>query len=169
MTDVTWRLFEDRDMLFAYELAAAVDPRWWRFSRVGLHPHSVIETAGSLSAAVVVEDASRPIAIAVLADTGAAGTGTLEYFALPGAETAARALAPEIVAAAFTGAPIRRLYHERFANDPDVLGEVGTWFEVEVTFPEFALVDGTHEDRTVAVLTRDRFEEWQRRDAGGDR
>lgn len=160
----SWRLFVPADVPFIYQLVAAVDPRWWRFSRHGLEPSRLLEIAEGLAAGVVVVDENgRPVACAVLADAGSAGTGTLEFYALPDphAQAIAARFAPELVAAAFAGAPIRRLYHERFENDPDLLGEISTLFEVEVTFPDFALVDGGYESRTTSVTTPERLAAWQ--------
>ncbi|MEI8238408.1 MAG: hypothetical protein WCI22_03225, partial [Actinomycetota bacterium] len=74
-------------------------------------------------------------------------------------QSLARRFAPEIVAAAFAGAPVRRLYRERFDGDADVYGVVNEWFETEVVFPTYALVDGRHESRTIDVLTAARFAE----------
>lgn len=87
------------------------------------------------------------------------GTGMFEYFALPTAhaEALARQFAPDLLAAAFTGADIQRLYYERFENDADVFGDMSALFEVEVTYPEFAMIGGRYENRTTSVLTRERF------------
>lgn len=167
-----WRLADAADIPFVYDLVAAVDPRWWRFSRKGLEPSALLATAGFIAAGAIVLDATeRPVACAVLADASPTGTGTLDYFALPTdeAQALARHFAPEIVAAAFAGAPVRRLQHERFEGDADVLGDVAPLFETEVVFPEFALVDGRYEARTIAVLTADRFAAWQAAGSDGAR
>lgn len=157
----TWRMAVADDSLFAYELATALDPRWWRFSRHGLHPHTAMEVASGIAAgATVLDGDGRPVALAVLVETGTTGTGTFEYYALPGTEETARRMAPDLVAAAFAGAPIRRLYHERFEGDPEVLGPVAELFEVEVKYPQFALLDGKYETRCTSVLTRERFDRW---------
>lgn len=159
-----WRLMSPADMPFVYHLITKVDPRWWRFSRGGLEPSRMIEVARSSAAGALVTDGyGKPVACALLADTGASGTGMFEFFALPNpeAEQLAREFAPELIEAAFAGAPIRRLYYERFHNDPDVLGEVGRLFELEVTFPNFASIDGRYEDRTTSVLTADSFRAWR--------
>ena len=162
--DGSWRLLTEADLPFVYHLITKVDPRWWRFSRGGLEPSHVLQTTRSAAAGVMLIDESGiPAACAILTDDGASGTGTLDYFALPNphAETIARRLAPELIAAAFNGASIRRLYHERFENDPDLFGELSSMFEVEVTYPDFALVAGRYENRTISVLTAERFAEWQ--------
>jgi len=163
--DATWRLITPNDTQFVYYLVSKVDPRWWRFSRHGLEPsHLVAIARGTAAGVIVINGYGLPVACALLADTGASGTGILEYFALPNpdAQALARRFARDLVAAAFAGAPIRQLYYERFENDPDVLGEVGALFEVEVTFPEFAMIDGHFETRTTSVLTADRFAAAQR-------
>lgn len=155
-----WRLLAPADLPFVYDLVTRVDPRWWRFSRRGLEPMNVLETAQTAAAGVIVfDDEGRSVACAILADTGAARTGMFEYFAVPdpSAEAIARRFAPELIAAAFAGAPIRRLYYERFENDADVLGEAAAWFENEVTFPEFVMIDGQYETRTTSVLTAEAF------------
>jgi hypothetical protein len=159
-SDATWRLITPKDTPFVYYLVSKVDPRWWRFSRHGLEPSLLVATARGTAAGVIVIDGyGQNVACALLADTGASGTGMLEYFALPNpdAQTLARRFAHDLVGAAFAGTPIRQLYYERFENDPDVLGEVGALFEVEVTFPDFAMIDGRYETRTTSVLTADRF------------
>ncbi len=125
----------------------------------------MLETAQGTAAGVLVIDGhGKSVACALLADAGASGTGMLDYFALPDpdAQALARQFAPELVDAAFSGASIRRLYHERFENDPDLLGEFSSLFEVEVTFPDFVMIDGRYEARTTSVLTAQRFEAWQK-------
>lgn len=164
--DARWRLFAAADMVFVYHLITKVDPRWWRFSRHGLEPSQAIATSrGTAAGALVLDGYGAPMACALLVDAGGSKVGTLEYFALPNpaAHELARRFAPDLIRAAFEGAPIERLYYERFENDPDVLGEVGSEFEVEVTYPDFAMVDGTYEARTTAVLTAERFREWLER------
>jgi len=162
--DASWRLLEPSDMVFVYHLVTKVDPRWWRFSRHGLEPSQMLETARGTAAGVVVVDGyGAPVACALLVEAGTSGTGMLEYFALPNpdAQALARRFASDLVGAAFAGAPIRRLYYERFENDPDVLGEVGALFEGEVTFPNFAMIDGHYESRTTCVVSAERFTEWK--------
>ena len=159
-----WRLVSPADVPFVYRLVAAVDPRWWRFSRGGLEPSHLLGIADGIAAGVIVHDAAeRPVACGILADAGAAGTATFEYHALPepDAERTAAHFAPEVIAAAFSGTPLRRLYHERFEGDPDLLGRAGHLFEVEVRYPDFALVDGRFEARTVSVVTAEAFAAWQ--------
>ena len=143
---------------------ADVDPRWWRFSRDGLEPSHLLETASGVAAGVIVfDEGQQPVACAMLADAGASGTATLEFFALPApaAQALARRYAPDLVVAAFDGAPIRRLYVERFSGDPDLLGDLADLFEIEVRYPDFTQIDGHYEDRTIAVLTAERFQEWR--------
>jgi hypothetical protein len=159
-----WRLVTPADLPFLYELVTLVDPRWWRFSRDGLEPQQVLAKAQTIAAgALVVDHQQRPVAAALLADAGASGTGSFEYFARPDAacEELAGAFAPELIAAAFAGAPVRRLYIERFDHDPRLLGELEALLVEEVRYPEFAMIAGRWEDRTIAVLTRERFEQWR--------
>lgn len=159
-----WRLFAPADMPFLYELVTKVDPRWWRFSRHGLEPSRVIETTRAAAAAALVSDGyGKPVACALLADAGVSGTGVFEFFARPDPDSQqlAREFAPQLLEAAFAGTPIRRLYHDRFDNDTDVLGEVGRLFEVEVVYPNFALIDGKYEARTTSVLTAESFKTWR--------
>ncbi|MDO8390459.1 MAG: hypothetical protein Q7V57_08225 [Actinomycetota bacterium] len=158
-----WRLASASDIPFVYELVTRVDPRWWRFSKGGLEPAHVLASTQAIAAGVIVYNGGlQPVACAILTDAGTSGTGTLEYFALPdeSAQALARAFAPAIVNAAFKGATIRRLYHERFEGDPQILGEMADLFEVEVTYPRFALVGGTLETRTISVLSRERLDAW---------
>jgi hypothetical protein len=159
----SWRLANQTDAPFLYDLITMVDPRWWRFSRSGLDPRGVLQLIDTVSAAVVVLDSlDRPVACAVLADSGASGTATFEYFALPTEEARAVAahFAGQIIAAAFAGTSVRRLYHERFESDPELLGDTTPLWELEVTYPEFALIEGRHQARTISVLTRARFDRW---------
>ena len=106
----------------------------------------------------------RPVAAALLADAGASGTGSFEYFARPdeASEGLARRYAPELIAAAFDGAPVRRLYVERFAGDARLLGDLEALLDAEVHYPQFTRIGGRWEDRTIAVLTRERFQEWRK-------
>ncbi len=164
----SWRLMEPGDASFVYELICRVDPRWWRFCHEGLEPGTMLGKLQSIAAGVLVQDTGgRPVAAAVLADAGASGTGNFEYFALPEpqAEAIARRLTPEILAAAFAGAPVRRLYHDRFETDADLRGDTAGLWEVEVVYPEFAMIEGRYESRTTSVLTRERFERWFAADA----
>lgn len=158
-----WRLITPADLAFLYRLVADNDPRWWRFSRHGLEPQRALMTAQGVAAGVIVHDRDgNPVAAALLADAGSAGTGTFDYFALDDdrSRQLARQVAPELINAAFSGAPIRRLYHERFDGDPQLLGVAAELFDVEVTFPDFAFVNGRFETRSISVLTRDRFDMW---------
>ena len=88
---------------------ADVDPRWWRFSRDGLEPSHLLETASGVAAGVIVfDEGQQPVACAMLADAGASGTATLEFFSLPdpAAQALARRYAPDLLVAAFDGAAI---------------------------------------------------------------
>jgi hypothetical protein len=159
-----WRLVSPADLPFLYEMVTLVDPRWWRFSRDGLDPQQVLAKATTIAAGALVYDRDRrPVAAALLADAGASGTGSFEYFSRPdeASEMLARRFAPELIAAAFAGAPVRRLYVERFEHDLRLLGELEGLLVEEVRYPEFALIAGRWEDRTISVLTRERFEQWR--------
>lgn len=159
-----WRLASPADVPFVYDLVTKVDPRWWRFSRGGLEPAHVLRMVDTVAAGAIVHDgAGRPVACGLLAEAGASGTGVFEYFALPepDAERLALRFAPDLVTAAFDGAAMRVMYHERFDNDPQLLGEMAGLFEVEVVYPDFAWVDGRLEGRTISALTAERFSAWR--------
>jgi hypothetical protein len=158
-----WRLVTPADLPFLYELVTLVDPRWWRFSRDGLEPQQVLAKAHTIAAGALVEDHERrPVAAALLADAGASGTGSFEYFARPdeASETLARGFAPALIGAAFDGAPVRRLYVERFDRDARLLGELEGLLVEEVRYPDFAMIAGRWEDRTISVLTRECYQRW---------
>lgn len=159
-SDVNWRLFETADVLFAYQLAVGNDPRWWRVSRRGLAPESVVQVLSEYSAGVVIADRSGDVGIAALAEVGAAGTGLLEVWSLPddGARKSVASVMVELIASVFGVSGIRCLYHERFDGDPWILGRTETLWRTEVTYPDFALVDGSYEARHIRVLQRDEFE-----------
>ena len=159
---VTWRLFTPSDTLFAYQVAVANDPRWWMICKNGLSPQKVLEAAQGFSAGVVIHDDSRELGIAVLSETGAAGTGKLDVWSLQD-EIAIGAVASiiiEILEAAFSASDIRALYFEHFENDIDLLGVTNTWWKTQVVYPEFAMIQGTYEARTCQVLTRSDFEKF---------
>jgi len=161
--EVRWRLAEPTDLPFVYRLVTQVDPRWYRFSRNGLEPSGMLELlAGIAAGAVVLDDYGQPIACALLTDAGSSGTGAFEYFALPTpqAQQLARSVAPDLLAAVFSASKLRRLYVERFDNDPMVLGEAAHLFEAEVVLPDFLRIDGIYEARTTLVLTAERWWPW---------
>jgi hypothetical protein len=160
-----WRLATSADVPFMYELVAAVDPRWWRCSSGGMAPTRVIGALQHITlGAIVLDTSGRPVGAAALFDAGSTGCATLDVFALPdpSAHEYVRRMMPEMVTAAFGASSIRHLYHERFTRDPDLLGELAAAFRPEVVLPEFALVDGQYEDRTISVLTADAFAAWHR-------
>ena len=131
--DASWRLLGPSDLPFVYEVITAVDPRWWRFSRHSLDPRQSLATMQAASAAaIVLDEQGTPVACAILAETGVSETGMFDFFALPNprAEALARRFAPELVGAAFAGATVRRLYHERFENDPELMSVIAPLFEV---------------------------------------
>lgn len=157
----SWRLFEPHDLTFAYQLASIVDPRWWAVSRSGLSPQNVVARASTFSAGVVVVDSDGyDTGLAVLRETGTASTGALDVWALPTAASVAavESVIVELLASAFTLSNIRALYHDRFENDPYLLGATESLWETEVVYPEFALIDGRYESRATRVLQRDKFE-----------
>ena len=159
-----WRLATSADMPFLYDLVAAVDPRWWRCSREGLTPARVVGVLQHLLiGAVVLDAAGHQVGAAALFDAGSVGCATLDVFALPGESNAelVRQAVPAMVEAAFAARPLRHLYHERFRRDPLLLGALETVFRTEVVLPEFALVDGEFEDRSVRVLTAEAFDAWR--------
>lgn len=159
---ISWRLGTARDVPFVYELVATVDPRWWRFSRRGLDPRRLLEIVGSVTAAAAVLDHNQqPIGYSILADvTGTSAVGQFEVFAMPGRESDVASVVPEIVAAAFAGAPVRKLFHERFDDDPDLLAAMPDVWQREVTLPEFAMIGGRYVDRHIYGLSRAEYERW---------
>jgi len=162
-TEVRWRLASPADLPFVYRLVTEVDPRWYRFSRHGLEPSSMIALMGSIAGGAIVHDSNgQPVACALLADSSESGTGHLEYYALPTphAERCAALAAPDLLGAVFAASTPRRLYVERFENDPQLLGDAAHLFTPEVVLPDFLLIDGTYEDRTTLVLTADVWWPW---------
>ncbi|HQZ36404.1 MAG TPA: hypothetical protein PK020_18400 [Ilumatobacteraceae bacterium] len=160
---VRWRLADPSDMPFVYRLVTQVDPRWYRFSRHGLEPSGMLGLMASIAGGAIVHDwLGEPVACALLADSSESGTGHLEYYALPTAhaEHCAALAAPDLLGALFSASSPRRLYVERFENDPHILGEAEHLFTTEVVLPRFMLIDGTYEDRTTLVLTADDWWAW---------
>lgn len=163
-TSVRWRLATPADLPFVYRLVTQVDPRWYRFSRHGLEPSGLIGLMGGIAAGAIVHDAEdQPVACALLADSTQSGTGTFEYYALPTehAQRCAVAAAPDLLGAVFAASSPRRLYVERFQNDPLLLAEVIHLFRTEVVLPDFLMIDGVYEDRTTLVLTAEDWWPWQ--------
>ncbi len=160
----TWRSAEPGDAPFLYRLFTDLDPRWWRLSKHGTAPARALETVREYAAMVVFhDDAGQPCGIAGLAEVAASSsTAVLDLLARPDehAQEVMRVGAEQAVSAAFLGAPIRHLYHERFDDDPDLLTEMSCWVH-EVTLPEFALVDGRFADRLTFGLSRAEFDDWQ--------
>ncbi len=151
-----WRLAEASDAPFLYHLAVTIEPRWWRLTRVGTSPPVVMQSIQQCDAGgVVLDDEGRPVGAAVLAEGSvAARTAVLDLHALPDerSQSIVRRHAPDIVRAAIVGAQLRRLYHHRFDDDPDLLGDTGYLWETEVVFPEFAIVDGSMRARSQLAL-----------------
>jgi hypothetical protein len=161
----SWRLAGVADIAFVYDLVATIDPRWWRFSRHGLDPRHLLGTIESVAAgATIVGDDSQPIGFSILADvSGTSAVGAFEVFAMPGHEDAVAAMVPELVGAAFAGAPVRKLFSERFDDDPDLFVYMpGAWRQ-EVTLPAFALIGGRYVDRHIFGLSREEHEQWSAR------
>jgi len=156
-----WRLFSQTDISFAYEVAVANDPRWWRVSRWGLAPATIIETIGLFSAGVVISSGLRDVGVAALSETGAAGTGAIDVWCMPDDEAreTTSTVMVELIASAFGVSGIRALYHERFENDPYLLGATEALWRPQAVFPDFALIDGVYEDREIRVLWREEFED----------
>jgi hypothetical protein len=161
----SWRLAAPHDAAFVYEFVAAIDPRWWRFSRHGLDPRRLLMTAQSVAAgAVILDDNSQPVGFSLLADvSGTSAVGHFEVFAVPGREHDVVPIVPEVVAAAFGGAPVRKLFHERFDDDPDLMTAMPGAWQLEVTLPEFAMIDGRFVDRHIYGLSRAEYERWSGR------
>ena len=168
---VQWRLATPADMPFVYRLVTQVDPRWYRFSRHGLEPHAMITLMGSIAGGAIVHDAiGEPVACALLVDSSESGTGNFEYYALPTAhaQQCAAVAAPDLLGAIFSASSPRRLYVERFENDPLLLGEAAHLFTTEVVLPDFLLIDGAYEARTTLVLTADVWWPWHGARAGAN-
>jgi hypothetical protein len=89
--------------------------------------------------------------------------GAFEVFATPGHEDAVASMVPELVGAAFAGAPVRKLFSERFDDDPDLFAYMpGAWRQ-EVPLPAFALIGGRYLDRLIFGLSRQEHEQWSAR------
>lgn len=155
MSQPSWRLANHADAPFFYRLVCAVDPRWWRFTRYGTAPADVVAQLSAVTAAAVVLVEGEPVAGAMLSAGGSAGTGTVEFHALPepAAEEAARATAPDLVRAAMEGSGLRRLYRDHFSDDPDLFGGFSAEWTREVTMPRFTTIGGRTVDRHISVTT----------------
>ena len=161
----SWRLAGVADIPFVYDLVATIDPRWWRFSRHGLDPRRLLGTVESVAAgAAILGEDSQPIGFSILADvSGTSAVGAFEVFALPGHEEAVASMVPELVSAAFGGAPVRKLFSERFDDDPDLFVHMPGAWQQEVTLPAFALIGGRYVDRHIFGLSREEHERWSAR------
>jgi hypothetical protein len=155
-----WRFADRSDLPFLYHLATALDPRWWHVSRRGLHPERIVECIGSFAAGVVVFDGERPCGFAGLRGQQGSDVATIDLQALPDPASVdiMRRVVGELIAAAFMASPVRRLLYERFDDDVDLLGSTADLWDLEVTLPEFARVDGRYADRLTLATTRGRFE-----------
>ena len=75
-------------------------------------------------------------------------------------ERCAALAAPDLLGAVFASSSPRRLYVERFDNDPLLLGDAEGLFTPEVVLPDFIRIDGEYEARTTLVLTADAWWPW---------
>ena len=159
----SWRLAGPGDIPFVYELVATIDPRWWRFSRHGLDPRRLLGTVESVAAAAAItDDEGQSIGFSILADvSGTSAVGAFEVFAVPGHEEAVASMVPDIVGAAFSGAPVRKLFYERLDDDPDLLVHMTGAWQQEVTLPAFALIGGRYVDRHTFGLSREQHVRWR--------
>lgn len=148
--EATWRFAVPGDERFLYDLAVTVEPRWWRVTRGGTAPPTVVTALRSADAVAVVADHIGALvgAAALCEHDVASATAVIELHALPGREEVVRSVAADLVRAAVFGGGLRRLYFRDFDDDPDVLGDVRTWFSPEVRIPRFALIDGGRPTRT---------------------
>jgi len=158
----SWRLASAADIPFVYELVSTIDPRWWRFSRHGLDPRRLLDSVESVAAAAaILDDDGKSIGFSILADvSGTSAVGAFEVFSLPSHEDAVATIVPEIVGAAFAGAPVRKLFYERFDDDPDLLVHMTGAWQQEVTLPAFALIGGKYVDRHIFGLSREQHSRW---------
>lgn len=114
------------------------------------------------SLAIFLDETGTECGVAGLVATGTGlDTGMLDIVAAPDVHSrqVVRRTVPQVVRAAFQGAPVRHLYHDRFDDDPDLLSGMDVW-ELEVTLPEFAQVNGRYADRLTFGLSRSEYEQW---------
>jgi hypothetical protein len=159
---VAWRFADRPDLPFLYHLAATVEPRWWKLSRTGLHPERVVAAIGGYAAGAIVLLDGEPCGFGGLHGAANTGVATIDLIASSGDEAASalRHVAPDLTAAAFAASPIRRLLHERFSDEPDLLLDMPGMWEHEVTLPEFTKIDGEYLDRLTFAAERERFGAW---------
>ncbi|MEL6890372.1 MAG: hypothetical protein AAFP84_02145 [Actinomycetota bacterium] len=159
----SWRFAEPSDAGFLYDLAVALDPRIWRFSKHGTAPFRALETVGEYEIIAVLEQPdSGPFGFAGLVDlTGDGRCAQLDLHTapVPGAADAARSVITEVLDAAFANGQIQHLYIERFDDDPDLIGHLDA-FRLEVEIPEFAFVGGRLASRLTYGLSRDEYLTW---------
>lgn len=119
-------------------------------------------TADSVAAgAVILDDSQVPVGFSILADvSGTSAVGAFEAFAVPGHEDDVALQVVDIVAAAFAGAPVRKLFYERFDDDPDLIVQMAGAWQKEVTLPAFALIGGRYVDRHIFGLSREQHTQW---------
>ncbi len=148
-------------MPFLYHLAVTTEPAWWRVTRLGAAPPLVLQRLQQCDAlAVVMAPSGDLVGAAALAEGSlVAATAVLDLQALPEPEAQAvvAALAPDIVRAGFEGAGLRRLYHDRFDGEPDLLGATSPHWAAEVRYPDHARIDGALRARTTYALGSDTF------------
>jgi hypothetical protein len=159
--DVSWRLFDNEDLVFAYELAAVHGARWWNVTKNGSSPESMISLISRFAAGVTILRGQTPIGIGTLSNTGSAGTGLFDIRVVDdehSREIVGR-IVPELIQSVFAVSDIRALYHERFENDPRLLGPTEPYWRTQVIFPSYALIEGRYESLEQRVLWRDEFQE----------
>lgn len=162
-----WRFTTPADAPFLYGLALALDPRIWRVSRHGTAPLQALEAFNEYAASVtIIGEDGDPCGFAGLVNlSGTIRCAQLDLHASPRGDAIAqvRAVASEIVAAAFGGSPVEQLYSDLFEGDPDLLADV-TCFRDDVVLPEFARIDDRLVRRTTRSTSRAEFTEWQAAD-----
>ena len=148
-------------MPFLYHLAVTTEPGWWRITRFGAAPPVVLQRLQQCDAlAVVTAPSGDLVGAAALAEGSlVAATAVLDLQALPDpdAQSIVAALAPDIVRAGFEGAGLRRLYHDRFDGEPDLLGATAPHWTAEVRYPDHARIGGVLRARTTYALGADTF------------
>lgn len=159
--EVSWRLFANDDLHFAYDLAALLGTRWWNVTKNGSSPEAMLRLISRFAAGVTILSGRTPIGIGTLSETGSAGTGLFDVRAVDDerCRDLVRAVVPELIGSVFAMSDVRALYHERFENDPRLLGSTEHLWRTQVVFPSYALIEGNYESLEQRVLWRTEFEE----------
>lgn len=156
-----WRIVDDDDAIALYRLLTTTEPSWWRMVRVGLAPATVLAQASIYNAMVAIETDGQLVGVAALTDITVGGiSGTLDLVAMPDSVDVVRSVTPAIITSIFRALPLAHLHHERFDGEPDLLGMMSPIWQHEVTFPEFALVEGRYADRLVYGVSRYEADQW---------